>query len=67
MARGAPRACIRPYGRLRRAVLAAVEHLTLLVVCNRWACAPAAGLLSCGQRGGSFPFAMCSLLSLEAK
>ena len=28
---------------MRRAVLAAVEHLTLLVVCNRRACAPAAG------------------------
>ena len=26
---------------MRRAVLAAVEHLTLLVECNRRACAPA--------------------------
>ena len=46
MARGAPRACIRPVLAMRRAdgaVLAAVEHLTLLVECNRRACAPAAG------------------------
>ena len=42
---GALRACIRPCGRLRRAVLAAVEQLTLPVVCNRWARAPAAGLV----------------------
>ena len=45
------------YGLVRRAVLAAVEQMTLLV-CNWWACALAAGFLSCGQRGGSFPQAM---------
>ena len=42
-------------GLLRRAVFAAVEQSTLPVVRNRWARASAAGLLSCGQRGGSFP------------
>ena len=40
---GAQRACIRPVLAMRRAVLAVVEHLTLLVECNRRARAPAAG------------------------
>ena len=43
-------------GRLWRAVLAAVEHLTLLlVVCNRWACAPAAGSCRVGNTAGHSP------------
>ena len=57
------RACIRPYGRLRRAVLAAVERLTLPVVCNRWARAPAAGLVL-RVNAAALPQAMWSLLSL---
>ena len=54
-------------GLVRRAVLAAVEHLTLLVVCvTGGACAPAACAVAC-HRGGSIPLAMRSLLFLEAE
>ena len=47
-----------------RCVDAAVEHLTLLVVCNRRACAPAAGEGRAGNAAVLVPFAMKSLLSL---
>ena len=40
---GSPRACICPVLAMRRAVFAAVEHLTLPVVCHRRECALAAG------------------------